>query len=279
MVSLYTNFDWETAPMRGIAWPIGAAAVYLAVVAAMMPAQEGTPRPWVAACLKKVLGVEGKQLRATLTKAMAYHNLILCAWSAIMFVGAAWEVAVRGMSDGGEWMFCEAPSTTATGPLYFWSYVYYISKFYELLDTVLKFAKGSKGNSLVLHIVHHAAVVYMSWLWLETRQSLQFIGLMFNTFVHIIMYYYYYLRSSNIAARWGSNITQLQIVQFATSFVSLAYTLYLMFGRQLNCAGPWALVYNGVFNCFLLLEFAKVFMERRAAAAAAKKAKAEAKDK
>ena len=32
----------------------------------------------------------------------------------------------------------------------------------------------------------------MAWFWLEYAQSLQFIGLLFNTSVHVVMYYYYF---------------------------------------------------------------------------------------
>ena len=36
------------------------------------------------------------------------------------------------------WLFCEAPNVPASGPLYFWSYAYYLSKYIELGDTVLQ---------------------------------------------------------------------------------------------------------------------------------------------
>ncbi len=33
-------------------------------------------------------------------------------------------------------------------------------------------------------------VLVMAWSWLQYSQTLQFLGLLFNTAVHVIMYYY-----------------------------------------------------------------------------------------
>jgi len=99
---------------------------------------------------------------------MCWHNLVLFAWSAAMFAGCAYEILVRFGTEGGSagFLFCEAPLAAsdeassagtfdaserfaaagggaATGALYFWSYIYYLSKFYELFDTVLALAKVS----------------------------------------------------------------------------------------------------------------------------------------
>ena len=91
------------------------------------------------------------------------HNLILCVWSLAMFVGTALAAVEesssassgsggRGGRGGGgaggdaSWMLCFPPGTTPTGKLFYWSYVYYVSKFYELLDTVLLVLKGRHGR-------------------------------------------------------------------------------------------------------------------------------------
>ena len=85
--------------------------------------------------------------------------------------------------------FCEPRGTLPNGPLYYWSYIYYLSKYYELLDTVLQLLKGRPPPHFFLHVYHHAVVLQMCWLWLEYSQSLQWGGLLFNTAVHVVMYY------------------------------------------------------------------------------------------
>ena len=88
----------------------------------------------------------------------------------------------------------EAEKTDAIGPLFFWSYIYYLSKYYELLDTLLQMARGRPPPHFVLHVYHHACVLMMAWAWCEYQQTLQFGGLIFNTAVHVVMYLYFFLR-------------------------------------------------------------------------------------
>jgi hypothetical protein len=58
------------------------------------------------------------------------HNLVLTLWSAAMFAGTAHE-AWRRSTEGGagaEWLLCLPAGTVVAGRLWWWSYVYYVSK-------------------------------------------------------------------------------------------------------------------------------------------------------
>jgi hypothetical protein len=94
-------------------------------------------------------------------------------------------------------------------------FIYYLSKFWELLDSIFQLQKARSLNSAApefLHYFHHAAVIVfpphfnpqsspanssfsrhssfpqvMCLNWIESNQSLQWLGLAFNTFVHVIM--------------------------------------------------------------------------------------------
>ena len=85
------------------------------------------------------------------TYVQAAHNLVLCVGSLAMALGTLLEVYRRASSDaeGARWLFCERASTAPTGALWFWSYVYYLSKYYELLDTVLQLFKGRPPPALL----------------------------------------------------------------------------------------------------------------------------------
>ena len=72
----------------------------------------------------------------------AYHNLLLSLGSLAMFLGTLHTVWLRSQQEGGSvrFAFCETDAARTeqggAGVYYFWSYVYYLSKYYELLDTV-----------------------------------------------------------------------------------------------------------------------------------------------
>lgn len=286
-------------------------------VLASPPAPPAPPQsrdlPWQKR-MRQLLGYHNLVLCA-----MSLVMFVGCAIEVVRRRRAAFELAeslsanARGLiwadrSPGADWLLCEyepahpyfasAPasaagtfsdeagrSVEATGALYFWSYLYYLSKYYELLDTILELVKGGAPRHFALHVFHHSVVLTMSWLWLQQRQSMQWIGLLFNTGVHVPMYYYYFLTSRGIRPKWKNFITQFQIIQFITSLLCFLGFLWLSFGHQLlaavpaasvlgslfaavglgstgrvpaGCAGPWAVAFNLFFNVTLLFSFVNV---------------------
>jgi len=179
-----------------------------------------------------------------------------------MLIGVALESWRRiGSENDVLWLFCEEnDSSPATGALYYWSYIYYLSKYYELLDTAIQLARGKPPPNFLLHVYHHAAVLFMAWAWCDTKQSLQFIGLAFNTYVHVVMYSYFLQRTvTGKVPRWKSYVTLLQIIQFVVSMLCALSTLFLVYIRKKECAGMSALWGNILFNITLLYSFIGVF--------------------
>ena len=80
----------------------------------------------------------------------------------------------------------------------------------------------------------------MAHSWLDERQSTQWIGLLFNTGVHVIMYKYYYERSRDRIPAWKNWVTYSQIVQFGVSlFVVLPLFMHAQYSDLLpGAAGP-----------------------------------------
>ncbi|KAK9823087.1 hypothetical protein WJX72_000106 [[Myrmecia] bisecta] len=190
-----------------------------------------------------------------------------------MFAGAAYhsyqETAKR---HSAEWMFCLPQGTLMQGPLYFWSYMYYLSKYYEFIDTILLVLKAKPLS--VLHVFHHSVVVPMAFLWLEAAQSLQQIALLINTGIHVVMYYYYFLCSIDIRPSWKKLVTNGQIVQFVASFAISTRFWYLhwLTGR---CSGLHAMLFNASFNLLLLALFINFHRSSYRASSRARKAKAQ----
>eukprot|EP00913_Durusdinium_trenchii_P029851 g27973.t1 len=172
--AMYYDFDWKEAAFSSRSLPVVTGVLYLLMVFIL-------PRFVPAGGYK-------------LDRILVVHNLLLSAMSLVLCVGCAWEMFRRAQSENTEWMFCENPETPAQGPLYFWSYAFYVSKYYELVDTLLAILRASRPPHFGLHVYHHALVPVMVWNWLEYRMNLQHIGLLWNTFVHVVMYAYYGLK-------------------------------------------------------------------------------------
>mmetsp|Transcript_34285 Transcript_34285/g.87237 ORF Transcript_34285/g.87237 Transcript_34285/m.87237 type:complete len:262 (+) Transcript_34285:109-894(+) len=240
---MYSDFDWNHAPLSSYAAPVGAGVVYLIIVATL-------PKFVPAGGFKGLKPI------------FIFHNFFLSAWSLLMFLGCLWEMGMRmHVENDVQWAYCEKPiDGKAQGPLYFWSYMFYISKYYEMVDTVLALLKGSSPPHFALHVYHHALVPVIIWNWLEYRQTLQHPGLLFNAFVHVVMYAYYGLKLLGIPTPWKSWVTRLQIVQFVTSLALLCVTLKELKGDVLGegCAGMRCLWVNIVFNMTLLWQFVGV---------------------
>ncbi|KAJ7547288.1 hypothetical protein O6H91_08G078500 [Diphasiastrum complanatum] len=189
------------------------------------------------------------------------HNAVLLLASLVMFVGClqatAVEVAQSRWLWGGSqkplnWLLCFPIGTRPRGRVFFWSYIYYLSKFYEFLDTVIVILR--KKPLTFLHVFHHATVVIMCFNWLEYSQSLHIIGLLTNTGVHVIMYLYFLLCSLGFSPPWKKFVTNCQIVQFVFSFVASIGLLVLHFCGD-GCSGMAAWIFNALFNMSLLFLF------------------------
>eukprot|EP00271_Cylindrocystis_brebissonii_P013329 TRINITY_DN33082_c0_g1_i1.p1 TRINITY_DN33082_c0_g1~~TRINITY_DN33082_c0_g1_i1.p1 ORF type:complete len:280 (-),score=30.19 TRINITY_DN33082_c0_g1_i1:342-1181(-) len=191
----------------------------------------------------------------------ALHNLNLCLGSLVMFLGALQAALVDseenqwmwGSENKYRWLLCFPVGTKPVGRVFFWSYVYYLSKFYELLDTVVLVLR--KKRLSLLHVYHHCTVIIMCYLWMQGQQSLQTLGLLTNTGIHVVMYLYYFLHSIGMPPPWRKFVTNGQITQFCFSFIASLPFLWLHFSKGGGCAGFSAWLFNVAFNLSLLYLF------------------------
>eukprot|EP00742_Colponemidia_sp_Colp-10_P005613 GILJ01006000.1.p1 GENE.GILJ01006000.1~~GILJ01006000.1.p1 ORF type:complete len:271 (+),score=26.96 GILJ01006000.1:43-813(+) len=231
-------FDWNAAPFNSITLVLASQAMFLSIVYVL--------QRWIKR--------RGKPLQ--IDGLFAAHNLLLSIFSLIIMFGCLHEVFKRITQEKStEWLFCESQGMQARGSLYFWSYLYYLSKYYELLDTILLVLRGSKLS--FLHVYHHVVVLFMAWNWMQYTQTLQFIGVLFNTSVHVVMYYYFFLQTIKRPPRWRRYVTVFQVVQFVVSVLCFIPTVHKLYCGQ-TCAGTTALYFNALFNVSLLFMFVRL---------------------
>lgn len=95
--------------------------------------------------------------------------------------------------------------------------VYWLSKLYELLDTVFMLLRHKRRQMSFLHVFHHSSITMLAdWAFFLSPIPAVAPILALNSMVHVVMYGYYFLTALYPLRDfvWKKRITQLQIVQF-----------------------------------------------------------------
>jgi hypothetical protein len=198
----------------------------------------------------------------------AIYNFMVLSMSAAIFVGCLVATSVeiketrriwRKSLSAVEWMVCFPLGTRPSGRVFFWSYLFYLTKYFQLLDTLITLLR--KRPLTFLHIFHHIMAIFTCFFWLEFSQSLQILGILTNTLVYVIVYTYFFFRSRAREMPEPPPHTWLagycQIAQFGVTFVAYIGLLRLHFGKA-GCNGMGSWLFNACFNAalfFLSLNF------------------------
>jgi len=197
-----------STPLYDFRLSIGTAVIYLGVIAVLHWMMKGRPAmslPWIS----------------------NVHNLILSVWSLVMHVGILYGVWEKYISQGRPLidLLCDKDPEPMTGTLAYFCWMYYVSKYYELFDTVLMVVKHKPLT--VLHLWHHAVIGPMSLSWLRGNWMLHWYGAAVNTLIHVFMYFYYFaVKAYGYRPWWRVHITQGQIAQFFSVFFLIWVFVY-----------------------------------------------------
>lgn len=171
------------------------------------------------------------------------HNAFLASLSAVMACGAASALVGRYLDEGFDGIFCSQrpPGTVLDGAPGFWLYLYYWSKYIELIDTLLLCFKLKP--TIPLHLYHHTVMLWLTWAsfrydWMEGSVWCTIV----NSIIHTIMYSYYLLTALGHDVWWKKHLTATQIFQFCTGSVYVSVFLYSDHMRGLGehggCGAP-----------------------------------------
>ncbi|CAI4219505.1 unnamed protein product [Parascedosporium putredinis] len=180
------------------------------------------------------------------------HNVFLAVYSAWTFVGMfrTLKVSVQnpfgpaglaGTVDSLCHILTQSPAITSAGVpdvhapgriwnegLAFYGWIFYLSKFYEVLDTFIILAKGKQSSTLQTY--HHAGAMMCMWAGIRYMAAPIWMFAFVNSFIHAMMYTYYTVTAFSIRVPMiiKRSLTTMQITQFlvgasyamAHSFVS-----------------------------------------------------------
>ncbi|VDO91209.1 unnamed protein product [Schistosoma margrebowiei] len=109
------------------------------------------------------------------------------------------------------------PNDKLTDYLVYYGYLYFISKFIEMLDTIFFLYRNKVDQVTFLHVFHHASMPPSVWWGLKYAPGgVLYMFPLINSFVHIIMYTYYGLAAMGYYQYlwWKHYVTLIQLIQF-----------------------------------------------------------------
>lgn len=121
------------------------------------------------------------------------------------------------------------------------SWLFYIAKFVELLDTVFFILRKKNNQVTFLHVFHHGCLP-MFWWWgvIIVPGGFGTFHALVNAFVHVVMYFYYGMTALGPKFQkflwWKRYVTVLQLAQF---FIVTIHNSQFLF---MECNYPWIFV-------------------------------------
>jgi GNS1/SUR4 family len=211
--------------------------------------------------LRQLLGLHDPQ-RATpklwLTRFVALHNLVLFVFSAAVAVGS-WKSVLQHYDEYGAYKtYCD-PSKTLWNQhhLGYWSTLFYLSKYYEWIDTWILVLKKGVGGASFLQYYHHAGIVLAMYGGVASQSAWLSWVVLLNSVIHTFMYLYFFVKTlqPSLQIRAARHLTQAQMLQFVAGIVGSSGVLAM--GDACDTSSSrFALGFLQVYGLGLLAMFA-----------------------
>eukprot|EP00884_Botryococcus_braunii_P013416 jgi/Botrbrau1/22075/Bobra.0206s0003.1 len=171
-------------------------------------------------------GQHGQRISRSFRWFILVHNTVLVLLSSYMSSRAAY------LAWKHNFRFWTQPYSPSQRDMGFIIYIFYLSKYFEFIDTLIMVGKGAVRQITFLHLYHHAATAFIWWtIAYAAPGGAAWYTCFINSLVHVFMYSYYLLAAAlggNERAKkkylwWGRYLTQFQMIQFLTMMAQAAY--------------------------------------------------------
>ncbi|CAN4093654.1 unnamed protein product [Withania somnifera] len=204
----------------------------------------------------------------------AVHSLSMALISFTIFAGVLISAAAeirdtrwfwrRYKTTPFQWLLCFPIGTRPSGRVFFWSYIFYLSRFLHTFRTFFTIIRRRKLS--FYQLFNHSILIFMSFLWLEFSQSFQVLAIILTTSVYSVVYGYRFWTAVGLPSKCFHFVNHCQIVLLGCNVICHVGVLLLHFLRG-GCNGIGAWVLNSVLNgaiLFLFLNFyVKMHLEKR----------------
>ncbi|XP_059279198.1 elongation of fatty acids protein 3-like [Lycium ferocissimum] len=197
----------------------------------------------------------------------ALHSLAMSLISAIIFLGIL-SSAVAEIRDTRwiwrrsktplQWLLCFPIGTRPTGRVFFWSYVFYLSRFLHILRTFFTILR--RRTLSFFQLFNHSILICMSFLWLEFSQSFQVIAILLMTLVFALVYGYRFWTEIGLRRARFPFVMNCHLVFLGCNLACHIGVLLLHFFKG-GCNGMGAWLFNSVLNGFVLLIFLRSYVK------------------
>lgn len=179
---------------------------------------------WLWSSYIKWAGLKPRHDPVWLQALVVVHNCFLCCLSLYMGCGILIEARRHRYSFWGN------HGNDEQVKMGFYVYIFYVSKVYEFMDTIVMLLRRNLRQITFLHLYHHASISIVWWIISYARPTGDaYFSAMLNSWIHVFMYLYYLLAATIAKDEkrrhkylfWGKYLTMFQMIQFV-SFIGQA---------------------------------------------------------
>ena len=231
------RFQPNITPFSRWPWPVGASISYFLIFYCLQRFME-TRKP------------------CELSRFLFLHNITLCIASFLLGSWLTYTLTaafVGGLSPHE--LLCSY-TIYDNGHMHMIYYINMFFKVWEFIDTFLLALR--KKPVAFLHSYHHAATLILTWNQMMEHSAPQWVPIVINLWVHVVMYYYYAMAALKIRVWWKKYLTTFQIAQFVidVTIIAYAYVSFIASGFDRSvCYGTstGAVVGLGILISYLIL--------------------------
>eukprot|EP01108_Squamamoeba_japonica_P001992 TRINITY_DN1905_c0_g3_i2.p1 TRINITY_DN1905_c0_g3~~TRINITY_DN1905_c0_g3_i2.p1 ORF type:complete len:293 (-),score=93.36 TRINITY_DN1905_c0_g3_i2:100-936(-) len=213
-----------------------------------------TPYPTIAVSVGYVfvvfllLRVMSTRTAFSLKPVVLLHNLFLVALSLYMGV----EIARNAYNLNYSFVCNKVQRGDDGNDLANVLYIFYLSKAYEMIDTMLMCLRKKTAQVSFLHVYHHLMTFLLWWIGIYfVPGGDSYMSAMINCFVHVVMYSYYFFSALGFRVWFKKYITQMQLIQFFIGVV------HCVLGVVYDCGREFAWMYKA--NALYMTSFIILF--------------------
>lgn len=184
---------------------------------------------------------------------MVLHNALLCVFSGYVTM-YSWPLMIECIKTHGFVYFHSSPQFWEASK--YWSTVFFISKYYEFVDSWVLVLKGIEPS--YLQVYHHTGVVIAMWLAIQNQCNWIMIMVALNSFIHTLMYFYYIFSTLGYKSPLAIHLTTAQLTQFVIGILFSGYS-YIC---NVSMENKLSLLFMHAYAIGLIFLFGEMFQQK-----------------